>query len=145
MTEIAFHVNVPDKLGYGCRLLRKAYLTGAKITVTGEAETLADLDQLLWRFSAVEFLPHCNAEAAIGPLAATPIVLSASPDASPHSDVLVNIGQTVPAEFERFARFIELVALEPDDVETGRSRWKHYKKRGYALTKHEYVPPGLAL
>lgn len=145
MTEIAFHVNVPDKLGYGCRLLRKAYLTGAKITVTGEPETLAELDQLLWSFSAVEFLPHCNAEAAIGPLADTPIVLSASPEASPHSDVLVNIGQTVPAEFERFARFIELVALEPDDVETGRGRWKHYKKRGYALTKHEYVQPGLAL
>lgn len=145
MTEIAFHINVPDKLGYSCRLLRKAYLTGAKITVIGEPGKLAELDQLLWRFSAVEFLPHCDAALASGPLAATPILLSPSLAASPHSDVLVNIGQTVPAEFERFARFIELVALEPDDVETGRSRWRHYAKRGYALTKHAYVQPGLAL
>ena len=24
MTEVAFHFNAPDKLGYACRLLRKA-------------------------------------------------------------------------------------------------------------------------
>ena len=30
MTEIAFHFNVPDKLAYSCRLLRKAYLSGAR-------------------------------------------------------------------------------------------------------------------
>jgi hypothetical protein len=36
MTEIAFHFNVPDKLAYSCRLLRKAYLSGARVVVTGE-------------------------------------------------------------------------------------------------------------
>ena len=82
MTEIAFHVHVPDKLAYSCRLLRKAYLSGAKITVTGEPGLLSELDQLLWRFSAAEFLPHCHAGAARGPLAATPILLAESLAAS---------------------------------------------------------------
>lgn len=141
MTEIAFHVHVPDKLAYSCRLLRKAYLSGAKITVTGEPGLLSELDQLLWRFSAAEFLPHCHAGAARGPLAATPILLAESLAASPQSDVLVNIGQAVPAEFERFGRFIEVVALASSDAAAGRGRWKHYAARGYALTKHEHVPP----
>ena len=30
MTEVAFHFNAPDKLGYACRLLRKAVATGAR-------------------------------------------------------------------------------------------------------------------
>ena len=33
MTEVAFHFNVPDKLGYACRLLRKAYAAGGPVGV----------------------------------------------------------------------------------------------------------------
>ena len=144
MTEIAFHVNVPDKLAYSCRLLRKAYFSGAKITVIGEPEMLTELDQLLWCFSPAEFLPHCNADAASCTLAATPIFLAESPAASPHSDVLVNLGQAVPAQFERFGRFIEVVAVASDDAAAGRSRWKHYARRGYTPIKHDYAQPGAA-
>ena len=42
MTEIIFHVNVPDKLAYSCRLLRKAYLSGARVSVTAEPDVLAE-------------------------------------------------------------------------------------------------------
>ena len=33
MTEISFHFNVPDKLAYACRLLRKAVNAGNKVVV----------------------------------------------------------------------------------------------------------------
>ena len=33
MTEVAFHFNAPDKRSYACRLLRKAYLRGARVLV----------------------------------------------------------------------------------------------------------------
>ena len=142
MTEIAFHFNVPDKLGYSCRLLRKAYLSGAKIAVTGEAEVLAELDRLLWSFSPAQFVPHCFANAPEIIVAVTPILLTGSPAPAPQQDVLVNIGQTVPAEFDRFQRFIEIVALANDDVSAGRSRWRHYAALGYDLTKHDLARPG---
>ena len=35
MTEVAFHFNAPDKLGYACRLLRKAVGTGARVLDLG--------------------------------------------------------------------------------------------------------------
>ena len=41
MTEIEFHFNVPDKLLYGCRLLRKVYRSNIKAVVIAEAEILA--------------------------------------------------------------------------------------------------------
>ena len=142
MTEIAFHFNVPDKLRYSCRLLRKAYLSGASVVVTGRPEVLAELDQLLWSFSPTEFIPHCNANAAQSSLAATPVLLAESLANCPHSGVLVNLGQDIPAEFERFERFIEVVTHADDDRLAARLRWKHYTDRGYAMKRHDLAAAG---
>ena len=140
MTEVAFHFNVPDKLGYACRLLRKAAGSGAKVVVTGEADLLRALDTELWTFSALEFLPHCHAATADAQvLAASPIVLADAPRATPHQEVLVNLGGRIPEGFERFERLIELVSQDEGDRQQARVRWKHYADRGYAIQKHEFA------
>ena len=142
MTEIAFHFNVPDKLTYSCRLLRKAYLSGAKVVVTAEPGVLAELDTLLWGFCATEFVPHCTTGASLITLSATPIVLAESLAGCPHHEVLVNLGQAIPAGFEGFERCIEVVALPSEDVMAGRGRWKHYVARGYSLVRHDLSQSG---
>ena len=58
MTEVEFHVNVPDRLQYACRLLRKAYRQGARVLVRAPAPRLMRLDRELWTFVEREFLPH---------------------------------------------------------------------------------------
>jgi DNA polymerase-3 subunit chi len=136
MTEISFHVNTPDKVGYACRLLRKAWAAGSKVAVTGAPELLGELDAALWTFSAVDFIPHCHGSA--GQLRdRTPIVLVDTPRAAPHVDVLLNLGGEVPDGFERFERLIEVVSADEDDLREGRLRWKHYASRGYAMTRHD--------
>lgn len=137
MTEIAFHFNTPDKLAYGCRLLRKIYLSGAKVAVTAEPAVLAELDTLLWAFSAPDFVPHCTADASPATLAITPVVLAASPAGYSQQGILVNLGHDLPAGFEGFERLIEVVSLSPEDAQAGRSRWKHYAARGYTLKRHD--------
>ncbi len=141
MTEVEFHFNVGDKLGYSCRLLRKARAGGAKVMVTAEANLLAQLDQMLWTFSSTEFLPHCRNDADPATLAATPVLLATSPSDPAFQGclhgVLVNLGQGVPEGFERFERFIELVGSAEDDRRSARQRWKYYKDRGYALKKFD--------
>jgi DNA polymerase-3 subunit chi len=144
MTEIAFHFNVADKLAYSCRLLRKAYLSGTRVVVTAESEVLAELDQWLWRFSATEFVPHCRIPASENSLAASPVLLAGSLASCPHQGVLVNLGRGIPADFERFERFIEVVAQAQDDIVSARSRWKQYAARGYALKKHDLAAIGVA-
>jgi DNA polymerase-3 subunit chi len=135
MTGIEFHYGAPDKLAYTCRMLRKAAAKGAKVVVTAEPEFLRDLDTALWTFSALEFVPHCAAGAPEAVLRATPIVLAASPGAAAHHQVLVNLGASVPDAFERFERLIEVVSLDEEDRLRARSRWKHYKGRGYELKR----------
>lgn len=138
MTAIEFHVNAPDKVGFACRLLRKAVGRGARLLVTGEPELLRELDVALWTFSAVDFVPHCYGAAA-GPavLAASPVILADTAREAPNPQVLVNLGSRVPDGFERYERLIEVVTTAEADLQHGRRRWKHYADRGYALVKHD--------
>ena len=136
MTEVAFHFNAPDKLGYTCRLVRKALGSGAKVVVTGQPLLLWQLDVALWTFAPLEFVPHCYA-ASPEVTAASPVVLAESARTAPHQDVLVNLGEPVPEGFERFKRLIEVVTQEPEDRHGARQRWKHYADRGYSIARHD--------
>lgn len=137
MTEIAFHFNVPDKLHYSCRLLRKAYQTGAGVVVTGAQGVLDELDRYLWNFAPMEFLPHCQQGASAALRVASPIMLSTAPEPSPRHPVLINLGVDLPDGFEQFGRVLEIVGHDADDRLAARQRWKHYADRGYAMLRHD--------
>jgi DNA polymerase-3 subunit chi len=142
MTEVAFHFNVPDKLAYGCRLVRKAWSSGAQVVVTAEPEVLNQLDRLLWTFSASEFVPHCLLAAPAATVSVTPVLLAQTLADCPHHEVLVNLGRDIPQGFERFDRFIELVTHDDADRAAARQRWKHYTDRGYPLKRHDLAKAG---
>lgn len=137
MTAIAFHFNAPDRLGYACRLLRKAVSAGAKVVVTGLSDTLEQLDAVLWTFSPIDFVPHCRLESEPRVLAVSPVILATSTESVPHQDVLLNLGREVPNGFERFERVIEIVTLENEDRQYARDRWKLYADLGYPITRHD--------
>ena len=58
MTEVEFHVNLPDRLQYACRLLRKAYRKGVRVAVTASPSVLTEMDRQLWACEPEGFLPH---------------------------------------------------------------------------------------
>jgi DNA polymerase-3 subunit chi len=140
MTEVAFHFNVPDRLLYACRLLRKATRMRARVAVTGPASTLGALDRTLWTFDPLEFVPHVRVAAGTKPAARlqdTPVwLVDDATDAVGH-EVLLNLGLEPPAGFESFARVIEIVSNDEQERLCGRQRWKHYAGRGYAIQRHE--------
>jgi DNA polymerase-3 subunit chi len=141
MTEIHFHFNVPDRMGYACRLLRKAVRSmSGGVTVSAPASTLARLDSALWTFEPQEFLPHVLVRSGEGVpprLRRTPIWLVEQPDAAAHHEVLVHLGDEPAAGFESFGRLIEIVSTDAAERESARRRWKHYAGRGYDIRKHE--------
>lgn len=137
MTEVAFHFNVPDRMDYTCRLLRKAVASNAKLVVTGLAETLQQLDAALWTFSVTDFVPHCHHDADARVVAASPVILTPSIETVPDGGVLLNLGPVAPDRFERFERVIEIVGQDDEDRRLARGRWKHYTQRGHAITRHD--------
>jgi DNA polymerase-3 subunit chi len=134
MTRIDFHSNVPDKIAYACRLLRKAYGARNRIVVmTEDAAQLAELDQALWTFSSTDFLPHAHVNDPLAPDSA--IVLADSDEAElPQADVLVNLSRRAPAQFESFPRLIEVISTDEADTAAGRQRFIAYKRQDFQPT-----------
>ncbi len=140
MTDVEFHFNVPDRLAYGCRLLRKALRKGVGVAVTAPAPTLDALDRLLWTFADTEFIPHLRLPAAgvVPPhLQNTPIWLVDRAEDASHLPVLVNLGEQPAEGLGSFDRLIEIVSTAAAEREAGRLRWRHYASRGYAISRHE--------
>lgn len=141
MTEVMFHFNVADKVGYACRLLRKAHAHGARVGVLAEPEALHALDTALWSFAPLAFVPHCLADAPAPVRDATPIVLAGRCAELAESEVLMHLGQALPQGFERFERLIELVGPDAADRTQARLRWRHYAERGYTVEAHDAARP----
>jgi DNA polymerase III subunit chi len=138
-TDVAFHTGMADKLGYTCRLLRKAWRQGAQVVATGEPEVLSRLDTMLWTFEHEEFVPHARlrgGERVAAAMARTPIWLADDPGDVSGPQVLVNLGPDMAASFERFARILEIVSDEPGDAHQGRQRWRAYVSAGLAPRLH---------
>jgi len=140
LAEVAFHFNVPEKLAYACRVVRKAVGLEQKVWVVTPPDQLQTLNELLWSFSKLDFIAHASASAPSEVLKHSPVVLAQSPQdlPDPHSfDVLLNLDDAVPSHYERFARVIEVVSLDEQDKHTARTRWKHYQQAGCAITRHD--------
>lgn len=137
MTEVFFHFNVPDRLGYACRLLRKIHGLGQRVQVVGETALLQRLDQQLWTFSKLDFIAHCWADAPALMRAASPIVFADHCVELGHSQVLLQLADEPPAGFERFERLVEIVSTDPDERQQARRRWQHYSQLGYAPKHHD--------
>ena len=140
MTEIDGHYNMPDKVGYACRLLRKAVGAQARLVVLADPETLDALDQALWTLQPSEFIAHCRGTDEPCIVSRSPVVLADRGMPSlPDRPILLNLGAEVPSGFERFERLIDLVGSGDADKQAGRARWRHYKDRGYAIRTHPFA------
>jgi DNA polymerase-3 subunit chi len=134
MTRIDFHSNVADKIAYACRLVRKARAANCSAVIVGaDRGQLAALDDALWTFSDLDFLPHVMAEDALA--TQTPVILALN-DAPefPHYQVLINLSAETPTHYARFERMLEVVSAETGDKAAGRERYRFYQQRGYPLT-----------
>jgi DNA polymerase-3 subunit chi len=135
VTQIDFYTHVESRLHTACQLCAKAASQGLRLFVYApDADTVRDLDRLLWTTPATGFIPHCRPG---DPLAAvTPVILSEFPDPLPHDEVLLNLHPEVPTFFSRFRRLIEIVSTDEADRQQARARFRFYRDRGYDLRDH---------
>ena len=137
--EVEFHTGIDDVAGFACRLLRKAYRAGARVSVRGDAAMLARLDVLLWTFDERDFVPHARLAAGALPpprLAATPLWLLDDGAQAPQHLVLLNLGPQMPEDAQRHERVIELVGAAEPGLSAGRRRWRAYEQLGMTVRHH---------
>jgi DNA polymerase III subunit chi len=142
MTSIDFYFNAGDRLGVACRLAGKALQRKQRVLIYApQADVAQKIDRLLWTAQAVSFIPHCYAH---DPLAAVTPVLIASDDAPAAAacEVLLNLSPECPPFFERHERLLEIVPQDEEQVLSGRTRFKFYRDRGYAMRSHDLAGAG---
>lgn len=133
MTRIDFHSGVSDPIAYTCRLARKARAAGFSLVILARQADLDVLDDALWTFSELDFLPHVRIGHPLTPY--TPIVLAADAvQEFPHRQVLVNLSGQMPQGFASFERLVEIISTDEADRLAGRERYRHYHQNGFQLT-----------
>jgi DNA polymerase-3 subunit chi len=144
MAKIEFHFNAPALVAYTCRLLRKVNARGLRAQVVGHSSTLAQLDQALWTFSQLDFLTHCVPNAPAPMRKTSAVLLAPQPDLQWHRQILINLGDAVPAGFEDFERIIDVVSVDDLHRAQGRERWRQYSRLGHELVRHDLSQPAPA-
>ena len=137
VTDVAFHTGIADPLDYACRLLRKAYRSGARVAVHGEPAALDRLDQALWTFEPLEFVPHAvlpRDGADAQRVALSPIVLVKGGAAPATCRIGVTLAGHPVEDVGAFDRVIAIVGLDPEHREAGRERWREYERAGHAVS-----------
>ena len=126
-----------QRWAFACRLTEKAYLKDLKILIV--SDTLADaqaLDELLWTFNDRSFIPHkvCLDENSVDPATAVHLTVET---VLPTVDLLVNLAQRLPAQFQRYARIAEVIDADEERRRLGRERFKAYRDLKLPLETHQ--------
>ncbi len=138
MPQVAFHFNVESKLDYVCRLARKYVRQGSRLLITGRRDDLLQLDRMLWEMAPADFVAHCLGECGPELRTASAVLLSEEPAQRDQHDVLVNLGENVPAGFEAFERVVEIVSQGDEQDRAGaRQRWRFYAAEGHPIVRHD--------
>jgi DNA polymerase-3 subunit chi len=138
--KVEFHSGVTEPLAHACRVLRKAHLAGARVVVHAPQAELQQLDQMLWSFDALSFVPHVRLRAGERPAAAqarTPVWLVDDVASVPDRQVLLNLGSDMVDGWQSFARVIEVVPAQEQASTAARRRWRRYAEEpGVELLHH---------
>lgn len=139
MTKIDFYVgkttSLRARLLLACKLVEKAYARKMHTYIhTDSPATSAQLDELLWTFNDLAFIPH-----AIAPSQDTRVTVLVGHGFEPmeNCDFLINLSNDVPLFFSRFERFAEILDQEEPILLAGRKRYQFYRDRGYNLEYHQ--------
>jgi DNA polymerase III subunit chi len=123
-----------DPLLLVCELAKKAFESGQLTLILARSfEQAEQLDEKLWEFDELAFVPHQIAgdeDDAITPVLVVP------PDAQPADRTLViNLrDDCAPGLFERV---LEVVAADEDQRAGSRQRWKTYQHAGFEVKKFD--------
>ena len=143
MTSIDFYFNAADTLQVACRLAGKALEQKKRLLIFApQVDVARGIDRMLWIWPQAAFVPHCMAHEPAA--ARTPVLITAEPVDPPECDVLLNLGADCSPFFERFDRLLEVVGRDEADLGYGRSRFRYYKERGYAIGSHDLAKPSAA-
>jgi DNA polymerase-3 subunit chi len=140
VSKVDFYVirdaGVRARQRFACRLAEKAYrLDNTVHILVTDQQTVRQLDELLWTFRDGSFVPHevAGQSSAAGE---APITIGTGSAPNPNCDLLINLGEEIPATAASFPRVAEIVTSDEDAKTRSRQRFVDYRDGGHTLDTH---------
>jgi len=121
---------------FACIIASKAWSAGNYVYMYTESEDVTKrMDNLLWTFRDISFLPHeiYNETENDG----APVTIGHGEHFPNHSQVMINLNNKVPEFANKFNRIIEIVESNEEKKEIARQRYRQYKKNDYEIHNHK--------
>lgn len=120
---------------FACSRAAEAHGEGREIHIhTGSREEAVALDEMLWTFRDISFLPHDLVQA--GEPRVEPITIGWQ-EGTPGGDMLINLAPDVPPFAGSFEFVVEPVPGEPGLKQQARARFRRYRDLGLVPESHE--------
>ena len=138
MPRVDFYLlsNESGMYKFACIMASKAWSAGNHVYMYTETEdTAKKLDDLLWTFRDISFVPHEiyneteNNE--------VPIAIGFGNHFPKHSQVMINLDYKIPEFAEKFSRIIEIVENNEKNKKVARQRYRQYKENDYEIHDHK--------
>jgi DNA polymerase-3 subunit chi len=125
-----------ERLRVACRIAEKAYHSDLRVVlVAPDEDERRSLDELLWTFAEGSFVPHERSDRGLD-TSEVPVVLSDGAEPPGRIDVIINLGESIPAFLERTGRIAEVVDGDERRRSAGRARFRIYRERGLEPATH---------
>ena len=121
---------------FACIIASKAWSAGNCVYMYTESEDVTKrMDNLLWTFRDISFLPHeiYNETENDG----APVTIGHGEHFPNHSQVMINLNNKVPEFANKFNRIIEIVESNEKKKEIARLHYRQYKKNDYEIHNHK--------
>jgi DNA polymerase III subunit chi len=146
MTDVMFYVlaatTAHEQNLFLCRLTEKILSQGKSTYIhTRDQEQAIALDQLLWTWRPHAFVPHALITDSNRP-AHCPVLIGWEDNSDGHGPVekpqiMINMGEQLPAFFSRFERLLEIVIQDDQVLECTRKHFRYLRDRGYPVTHQD--------
>ena len=138
MSRVDFYI-LPENSGrdrFACSIANKAWQSGNNVYIhTHSKQTAISLDDLLWTFQDISFIPHALADQSETP--DTPVIIGWQAQAPDNFNVMINLTADIPAIAGRFARIVEIVAGSEEERAVARNRYRGYRDSGHEIHNHD--------
>ena len=119
-----------------CTIANKAWRNGDNVFIqTEDRETAELLDNLLWTYNDISFLPHGLYEE--DNQENNPVLIGWNEQIPDNCQVMINLAEHIPKTADHFARIIEIVTSDSKDRQSARNRYRNYRDRDYELHDHK--------
>ena len=140
MPEVSFYLlqtqSIQERYLYSCRLIEKAYRCEQFCYVyTDTQQQSQQLDNQLWTFRPVSFIPHQIYDGKTPDYQAT-VLIGTQPAPEKWKKIIVNLSSKYPCDLEHTDRILEILDSDEAVKQAGRQRYRQYKQAGLKITTH---------